>query len=86
MPHLLVTIQNVPLENIRIVLENDKAFHEKNGIFLEYLWQNATNEHEVIYLFKIDSVEKTKYLINQLHSETLAENPDFDLPEMIYLE
>lgn len=85
MPHLLATLKNVPLEIIREVLEKDKEFHKSQGMYLEQLWQNADDENEVLFLFQIDDVEKTKALIHKLHSETLAQNPNANLPTMIYL-
>lgn len=85
MPHLLATLKNVPLEIIREVLEKDKEFHKSQGMYLEHLWQNADDENEVLFLFQIDDVEKTKTLIDKLHSETLVINPDANLPTMTYL-
>lgn len=86
MPHLLATLRNVPLEIIREVLEKDKEFHQSQGMYWQHLWQNADDEDEVLFLFQIDDIEKTKTLIHKLHSETLAQNPNANLPAMIYLE
>jgi hypothetical protein len=86
MPHLLATLKNVPLEIIKDVLEKDKEFHKSQGMYLEHLWQNADVENEVLFLFQIDNIENTKTLIHKLHSETLAQNPEANLPAMIYLK
>jgi hypothetical protein len=86
MPHLLATLKNVPLEVIREVLENDKEFHKSQGMYLEHLWQNADNENEVLFLFQIDTIDKTKTLIQKLHSKALLQNPNADLPMMVYLK
>ena len=86
MPHLLATLKNVPLEIIREVLEKDKEFHKSQGMYLKNIWQNADDENEVLFLFQIDDVESTKTLIHKLHSETLEQNPDANLPTMIYLK
>jgi hypothetical protein len=86
MPHLLATLRNVPVEIIREVLEKDKEFHTTQGMFLKNIWQNADDENEVLFLFQIDDVESTKTLIHKLHSETLSQNPDANLPTMIYLK
>lgn len=85
MPHLLATLKNVPIEIIKDVLEKDKDFHKSQGMHLEYLWQNADDENEVMFLFQIDNIENAKTLIYKLHSETLAQNPDANLPTMTYL-
>ena len=86
MPHLLAKLQNVPFESIKEVLQKDKDYHASQGMFLEHLWQNDDNENEVLFLFKIDNLKKTKLLIQKLHSDTLAENPQANLPEMTYLK
>jgi hypothetical protein len=86
MPHLLATLRNVPLEIIKDVLEKDKEFHKSQGMYLKNIWQNTDDENEVLFLFQIDDVESTKTLIHKLHSETLEQNPDANLPTMIYLK
>lgn len=86
MPHLLAKLKKVPLEIIKEVLEKDKAFHASQGMYLEHLWQNADNQNEVFFLFKIDSIENTKTLINKLHSDALVQNPEANLPTMTYLK
>lgn len=85
MPHLLATLKNTPLELIREVLEKDKEFHKSQGMYLEHLWQNADDENEVLFLFQIEDVENTKALIHKLHTETLAKDPEANLPTMNYL-
>ena len=86
MPHLLATLRNVALEIIREVLEKDKEFHKSQGMYLEHLWQNADDENEVQFLFRINDAEQTKALIHKLHSDTLAQDPNANLPEMTYLK
>ncbi|MFV5688182.1 hypothetical protein [Flavobacterium sp. ZT3R25] len=86
MPHVLAKLKNVPLEIIKAILEKDKAFHVSQGMYLEYLWQNADDENEVQFLFRIDNLEKTKAIIHQLHSEALVQDPTANLPEMTYLK
>ncbi|SHM42767.1 hypothetical protein [Flavobacterium xinjiangense] len=86
MPHVLAKLKNVPLEIIKDILEKDKAFHASQGMYLEYLWQNADDENEVQFLFRIDNIDKTKTVIYKLHSEALAQDPKANLPEMTYLK
>tara|TARA_R110000868_G_scaffold51116_11_gene162425 strand:- start:2413 stop:2673 length:261 start_codon:yes stop_codon:yes gene_type:complete len=86
MSHLLAKLNNVSIEGIRKILEKDKEFHASQGMYLENIWQNTDNENEVFFLFKIDSIEKTKVLINKLHAQALVENPEANLPTMIYLQ
>jgi hypothetical protein len=86
MPHLLAKLKNVTLEIIKDVLEKDKSFHASQGMYLEQLWQNADDENEVQFLFRIDNIDRTKALIHKLHSDTLAQDPNANLPEMTYLK
>jgi hypothetical protein len=86
MPHLLAKLRNVPFETIKQVLENDKAFHASEEMYLEHIWQNADDENEVQFLFRINSIENTKKLIEKLHSKALEQNPDANLPNMTYLQ
>ncbi|WP_339921653.1 hypothetical protein [uncultured Flavobacterium sp.] len=86
MPYLLAKLTSVPITNIIEILEKDKEFHASQGMYLENVWQNADNDKEVLFLFKIDSIEKTKVLIDQLHAQALAENPEVNLPTMTYLQ
>lgn len=86
MPHLLAKLKNVSLEIIKNVLEKDKAYHSSQGMYLEQLWQNADDENEVQFLFRIDDINQTKALIHKLHSDALAENPKANLPEMTYFK
>ena len=86
MSHVLAKLKNIPIADIREILEKDKEFHAYQGMYLENIWQNTDNNTEVFFLFKIDSIEKTKVLINKLHAQALAENPEANLPTMIYLK
>ncbi|MDI6032831.1 hypothetical protein QLS91_07080 [Flavobacterium sp. LB2P84] len=86
MPHLLAKLKNAPIAVIREILEKDKAFHAENNMFLEHLWQNADDENEVLFIFRINDIDETKALIHQLHSEALAQDPNANLPLMTYLK
>jgi len=86
MPHLLAKLRNVPFETIKGVLENDRAFHASEEMFLEHIWQNVDDENEVLFLFRVNSIEKTKILIDKLHSKALEQDPNANLPQMTYLQ
>ena len=86
MPQLLATLRNVTFETIKEVLENDRAFHASEEMYLEHIWQNVDDENEVLFLFRINSIEKTKKLIDKLHTKALEQNPEANLPNMTYLQ
>jgi hypothetical protein len=86
MPHLLATLKNVPFETIEAVLENHSAFHASEEMYLVHIWKNVDDENEVLSLFRINSIIKTKNLIDKLHAKALKQNPDTNLPNMTYLQ
>lgn len=86
MPHLLATLRNVPFETIKGVLENDRAFHASEEMYLEHIWQNVDDENEVLFLFRINSIANTKRLIDRLHTKALEQDPNANLPKMTYLQ
>ena len=86
MPHLLASLKNIPFETIKEVLENDRAFHASEEMFLEHIWQNVDDQNEVLFLFRINSIANTKKLIDKLHDKALEQNPDANLPNMTYLQ
>lgn len=86
MPHLLATLRNVPFETIKEVLENDRAFHASEEMYLEHIWQNADDENEVLFIFRINSIANTKKLIEKLHNKALEQDPNANLPNMTYLK
>jgi hypothetical protein len=86
MPHLLAKLNNVSFDAIKELLCKDAAFHASQGMYLEHIWQNADDNNQVLFLFKIEDVEATKNLINKLHTDALAQNPDANLPIMTYLQ
>lgn len=86
MPHLLAKLKNVPIAVISEILEKDKAFHAENNMFLEHLWQNADDENEVFFLFRINDIDETKALIHQLHTDALTQDANANLPIMTYLK
>ncbi|MFV8393097.1 hypothetical protein [Flavobacterium sp. LB2P6] len=86
MPHLIAKLKNVPIAIIKEILEKDKVFHAENNMFLEHLWQNADDENEMLFLFRINDIDETKVLIHQLHADALTQDPNTNLPLMTYLK
>ena len=86
MSHMLARLRNVKPEVIKNVLRRDADQHAKEGLTLEYLWQNADDKDEVLFLFRTTDLDRAKQFIDRVHSRALRENPDSNLPQMIYLE
>lgn len=86
MSHVLATLRDVKLEVIAQVLRNDAPEHAKEGLYLEHIWQNTDDENEVLFLFRADNLIHVKEYIEGLHAQALKENPEANLPRMIYLK
>lgn len=86
MAHMLARLKNVKLEIIKEILTKDAVEHAKEGLYLEHLWQNADDQNEVLFLFRITDLNHVKQFIDRVHSEALKEDPDANLPQMIYLK
>lgn len=86
MPHILARLKGVNLEDIKKVLKADAPQHAEQGLRLEHLWQNADDSEEVVFLFRIENLIKAKEFINKVHTESLAKNPQANLPYMTFLE
>jgi hypothetical protein len=86
MPHILARLKGVNIEDIKNVLKADAPQHAEKGLYLEHLWQNADDSEEVVFLFRIENLIKSKEFINKVHTEALTKNPQANLPYMTFLE
>jgi len=84
--HVLARLRNVKFETIQLILKADAAEHADHSLFLEYLWKNADDENEVLFLFRSDDLNKSKEFITRVHAEAREEDPDVNLPEITYLD
>ena len=55
-------------------------------MFLEDIWQNTDDDNEVLFIFQINDIDETKALIHQLHSDSLTQDPNANLPETTYFK
>ncbi len=86
MSHVLAKLKGVKLADIEKALKEDAKVHANEGLFLEHLWQNDDDENEVLFLFRADDLSHAKHYIKKVHSKALVENPDVNLPQMVFLE
>jgi hypothetical protein len=78
--------QQCTFGNYQRCFRKRQSVSSSQGMYLEQLWQNTDDENEVQFLFRIDDINQTKALIHKLHSDTLAQDPNANLPEMTYLK
>lgn len=86
MSHVLNKLTGVNFGAFKAQLEQDAAEHAKQGMHLEHIWRNADNPEEIYFLFRVEDLEQHRTMMNKLHSEARAKNPDIVLPEKLFLE
>ena len=86
MPHILAKLKGVKFEDIKNLLKEHAPQHDKEGLYLEHIWQNADDQNEVLFLFKANDLSHARQYIQQVHSQALKENPKANLPQMTFLE
>jgi len=86
MAHILAKLQNVKIGDIREVLKRDAPEHARQGLYLEHLWQNASDPNGILFLFRTNDLEKSRQFIEKVHAEALQQNPEANLPQMTFLK
>ena len=86
MAHILAKIKGAQLAEIEKALKNDFLKHAAEGLFLEHLWRNQEKSDEIVFLFRTTNLEKAREFMDRTHTEAVMENPEINLPEMIFLE
>ena len=86
MAHVLARLNGVKFEAIKQKLAEDAPEHAENGMYLEHLWRNFDNPNEVVFLFRVNDLNHCKELMKKRHAEALQNDPNANLPELIFLE
>jgi hypothetical protein len=86
MAHVLASLRGAPLANVRQQLEKDAVSHAAQGMVLEHLWQNAEDPAEVLFLFRVASLEQCRQRMKAIHAQALQENPGAPLPQLTFLQ
>lgn len=65
---MLAKLRGSRIEDVLSVLHTDATKHAEQGLHLEYLWQNADEPEEVLFLFRIDNPTLAKKFIERVGS------------------
>ena len=84
--HILAKLTDVKFADIKQILKNNAPKHAEQGLFLEHLWKNADDSGEIMFLFRTNNLSKAKEFINSSHQQALKDDPQAELPAMIFLE
>jgi hypothetical protein len=85
MDHILGRIRGVKAEDIKAALTADVAKHSKEGLVLRHVWHNADDPDETLFIFTANDLEHAREFIKKEHSQARKENPNANLPELLYL-
>ena len=86
MDHILARIRGMKMEDIKSVLRTDASQHAEQGLILRHIWHNADDPDEILFIFTTPNLEQARKFIETEHGETLKENPNANLPEMLFLK
>lgn len=85
MAHVLAKLTGVPLAAVKHQLATDASAHAEQGMYLERLWMNSDNPSEVLFLFRVDDLDRCKQRMNSVHAEVLQADPNAKVPEVVFL-
>lgn len=74
------------MEDIKSVLKADASRHAEQGLILRHIWRNADDLDEILFIFTTADLMRARKFIETAHVEALKENPEANLPKMIFLK
>jgi len=86
MDHILARIRGVKMEDVKSMLKADASKHAEQGLILRHIWRNADDPDEILFIFTTMDLNRARNSIEMLHTETLKENPNANLPQMLFLK
>ena len=85
MDHILARIRGVKMEDVKNMLKADTSKHAQQGLILRHIWRNTDDPDEILFIFTTADLKHARKYIEMMHAETLKENPNANLPEMLFL-
>lgn len=86
MDHILARIRGVKIEDVKSMLKTDTSKHVKQGLILRHIWRNADDLDEILFIFTTSDLNRARKFIETVRAEALKENPNVNLPEMLFLK
>jgi hypothetical protein len=77
MDHILARIRGVKMEDLKNMLKADMS--------KRHIWRNTDDPDEILFIFTTADLNRARKFIEMEHAETLKENPNANLPEMLFL-
>ena len=86
MDHILARIRGVKMEDVKSMLKVDASKHAEQGLILRHIWRNTDDPDEILFIFTTADLNRARKFIEMVHAEALKENPNANLPEMLFLK
>jgi len=86
MDHILARIRGVKMEDIKNVLEADALKHAERGLVLRHVWRNVDDPDEILFIFTTPDLNRARKFIEMVHTQARKENPNANLPQMLFLK
>jgi hypothetical protein len=85
MDHILARIKGAKMEDVKSMLKADASKHAEQGLILRHIWRNTDDPDEILFIFTTPDLNRARKSIEMMHAETLKENPNANLPQMLFL-
>ena len=86
MDHILARIRGVKIEGVKNMLKADASKHAEQGLILRHIWRNTDDLDEILFIFTTADLNRARRFIEMVHAEALKENPNANLPKMLFLK
>jgi hypothetical protein len=86
MDHILARIRGAKMEDVKSMLKADASRHAEQGLILRHIWRNTDDPDEILFIFTTPDLNRARKSIEIVHAEVLKENPNANLPQMLFLK
>ncbi len=86
MDHILAKIKGMKMEDVKSMLKADAYKHAEQGLILRHIWRNTDDPDEIFFIFTTPDLNRARKSIERMHAEVLNENPNANLPQMLFLK
>lgn len=86
MDHILARIRGVKMEDVKSMLKTDASKHAEQGLILRHIWRNTDDPDEILFIFTTPDLNRARKYIEIVQTEILKENPNANLPQMLFLK
>ena len=86
MAHVLAKLTGAAFADVERQLQQDAATHAEWGMYLEHPWKNIDSADEVLFLFRVDDLDRCKQRMKGVHAEARRQDPDAKLPQLVFLD